>query len=125
MVAREREGRRRWNRLRERVPRPAVVAEEIPRHLYHVIGRMRSGCNTLEGPDRPPSRRTALSADQLEQAHLALLTHSRDPELDDLVFGFLRETGCRRHGGTRRPGRRDRKSTRLNSSHDNISYAGF
>ena len=52
-------------------------------------------------PDRPPSRRTALSADQLEQAHLALLTHSRDPELDDLVFGFLRETGCRRHGAIR------------------------
>ena len=52
-------------------------------------------------PDRPPSRRTALSADQLEQSHLALLTHSRDPDLDDLVFGFLRETGCRRHGAIR------------------------
>jgi site-specific recombinase XerD len=55
-------------------------------------------------PDRPPSRRTALSADQLEQAHLALLAHSRDPELDeldDLVFGFLRATGCRRHGAIR------------------------
>ena len=26
-------------------------------------------------PDRPPSRRTALSADQLEQVHLSLLTH--------------------------------------------------
>jgi integrase len=49
-------------------------------------------------PDRPPSRRTALTADQLEGAHLALLAHSRDPELDDLVFGFLRETGCRRQG---------------------------
>jgi site-specific recombinase XerD len=52
-------------------------------------------------PDRPPSRRTALSADQLEQVHLALLTHSRDSELDDLVFGFLRETGCRRQGAIR------------------------
>jgi len=52
-------------------------------------------------PDRPPSRRSALSADQLEQAHFALLAHSRDPELDDLVFGFLRETGCRRQGAIR------------------------
>lgn len=52
-------------------------------------------------PDRPASRRTALSADQLDQAHLALLTHSRDPELDDLVFQFLRETACRRQGAIR------------------------
>ncbi|MGI8515831.1 MAG: tyrosine-type recombinase/integrase [Acidimicrobiia bacterium] len=52
-------------------------------------------------PDRPPSRRTALSSDQLEQAHLALLAHSRDPELDDLVFQFLRETAGRRHGAIR------------------------
>jgi site-specific recombinase XerD len=52
-------------------------------------------------PDRPPSRRGALSADQLTQAHFALVAHSRDPELDDLVFGFLRETGCRRHGAIR------------------------
>ncbi|HVA09866.1 MAG TPA: site-specific integrase [Acidimicrobiales bacterium] len=52
-------------------------------------------------PDRPPSRRGALSADQLAQVHFALLAHSRDPELDDLVFGFLRETGCRRHGAIR------------------------
>jgi integrase len=33
--------------------------------------------------------------------HFALVAHSRDPELDDLVFGFLRETGCRRHGAIR------------------------
>jgi len=52
-------------------------------------------------PDRPPTRRTALSAGQLEGAHLALLAHSRDPELDVLVFGFLRETGCRRQGAVR------------------------
>jgi integrase len=52
-------------------------------------------------PDRPPSRRGALSADQLAQVHFALVAHSRDPELDDLVFGFLRETGCRRHGAIR------------------------
>ena len=47
-------------------------------------------------PDRPPSRRGALSADQLAQVHFALVAHSRDPELDDLVFGFLRETGSAR-----------------------------
>jgi site-specific recombinase XerD len=52
-------------------------------------------------PERPPSRRNALSADQLEGAHLSLLAHCRDPELDDLVFGFLRETGCRRQGAIR------------------------
>jgi site-specific recombinase XerD len=52
-------------------------------------------------PDRPPSRRGALSAEQLGQAHFALLAHSRDPDLDDLVFGLLRETACRRQGAIR------------------------
>ncbi len=55
----------------------------------------------VELPERPPSRRGALSCDQLEQAHLCLLAHSRDPELDDLVFQFLRETACRRQGAIR------------------------
>ena len=44
-------------------------------------------------PGRPPSRRAALGAAELGQVHLGLLAHSRDPDLDDLVFGFLRETG--------------------------------
>jgi integrase len=52
-------------------------------------------------PHRRPSRRGALSADQLAQVHSTLLADSRDPELDDLVFGFLRETGCRRQGAIR------------------------
>jgi integrase len=49
-------------------------------------------------PERPASRRTALSCDQLAEVHLALLAHSRDPELDDLVFQLLRESACRRAG---------------------------
>jgi site-specific recombinase XerD len=49
-------------------------------------------------PVRPAGRRTALSSDQLKQIRLALVAGSRDPRLDDLVFQFLRETGCRRGG---------------------------
>jgi site-specific recombinase XerD len=51
-------------------------------------------------PERPASRRTALTSDQLKQAHLCLIAHSRDPELDDLVFQLLRETACRRGGAS-------------------------
>ena len=49
-------------------------------------------------PSRPASQRSALSCDQLRQAHLSLLAHSRDADLDDLVFQLLRETACRRGG---------------------------
>src|SRR6266542_6019317 len=43
------------------------------------------------------------------------------------LFRSLRRTAPRRPGGGRRRGwrRRDRKSTRLNSSHGSISYAVF
>lgn len=54
--------------------------------------------STVALPARPPSRRCALTADQLEEMHLAITAHSRDPDLDDLVFQFLRETACRRQG---------------------------
>lgn len=52
-------------------------------------------------PDRPPTRRAALGATELGQIHQSLLAHSRDPNVDDLVFSFLRETGCRRCGAIR------------------------
>lgn len=52
----------------------------------------------VDVPARPPGRRTALSCEQLRQAHLSLVARSRDPDLDDLVFQFLRETACRRGG---------------------------
>jgi site-specific recombinase XerD len=52
----------------------------------------------VELPARPASQRTALSCEQLRQAHLCLLAHSRDPDLDDLVYQLLRETACRRGG---------------------------
>src|SRR3712207_6973601 len=44
------------------------------------------------------------------------------------AFAFAGDAGTsdrRRYGGGRRYGLRDRKSTRLNSSHANISYAVF
>lgn len=59
----------------------------------------------VELPERPATRRTALTSDQLAQARLALLAHSRDPELDDLVFQLLRETACRRAGAIRLVGK--------------------
>jgi integrase/recombinase XerC len=49
-------------------------------------------------PARPASPRIALDCHQLRQAHLSLIAHSRDPELDDLVFQLLRETAARRSG---------------------------
>lgn len=52
----------------------------------------------VELPARPASQRGALSSEQLRQAHLCLLAHSRDAELDDLVYQLIRETACRRAG---------------------------
>lgn len=52
----------------------------------------------VELPARPASQRSALSCEQLRQAHLCLLARSRDAELDDLVYQLLRETACRRGG---------------------------
>lgn len=57
--------------------------------------------STVALPERPPSRRCALTSTQLEAAHLAVTARSRDPGLDDLVFQLLRETACRRHGAIR------------------------
>src|SRR3712207_6871919 len=59
---------------------------------------------------------------------LAELTASLATDDDGAVVGFLGRT--RRSPGTPAPGQeaeaaRDRKSTRLNSSHANISYAVF
>jgi site-specific recombinase XerD len=54
--------------------------------------------NDVAVPERPPSRRTALACEQLTEAHLSLLAHSRDPDLDGVVFQLLRETACRRAG---------------------------
>lgn len=58
----------------------------------------RNPAADVELPRRPASRRAALSCEELRQVHLCALAHSRDPELDDLVFQFLRETACRRRG---------------------------
>ena len=41
-----------------------------------------------------------MSSVQLRQAQLSLIAHSRDPELDDIVFQLLRETACRRGGAS-------------------------
>lgn len=52
----------------------------------------------VETPTRPSGRRTALSSVQLKQAYLAVVAGSRDPDLDGLVFQFLRGTACLRGG---------------------------
>src|SRR3712207_7120332 len=44
---------------------------------------------------------------------------------DDAYNGALRPGAQGEHAGSQRPARLDRKSTRLNSSHANISYAVF
>jgi integrase len=61
---------------------------------------------SVDLPARPPGPRTALSSEQLRQAHVSLIAGSRNPQLDDLVFAFLRETAARR-GGVIRLERRD------------------
>jgi site-specific recombinase XerD len=58
----------------------------------------RNPAGEVAVPERPASRRTALACEQLTEARLSLLAHSRDPELDSLVFQILRETACRRAG---------------------------
>lgn len=62
-------------------------------------GRLRENpAAAVDLPARPPGPRSALSAEQLRQIHAGLMARSRNPELDDLVFGFLRETAARRGG---------------------------
>lgn len=61
----------------------------------------RNPVDEVRMPSRPASRRTALGCEQLAQVRLAVVAHSRDPALDDLVFQFLRETACRRAGAIR------------------------
>lgn len=52
----------------------------------------------VELPARPAGPRSALSGEQLSQLHVSLIAGSRNPELDDLIFQFLRETAARRGG---------------------------
>src|SRR2546421_1681491 len=72
---------------------------------------------------RRPPRSTLFPYTTLFRS-LALLgkEEGKSGEVDDLLVGFyLREVGADRDVR----GQRDRKSTRLNSSHDQISYAVF
>src|SRR2546430_9002877 len=65
----------------------------------------------------------------LEVHHAALQTPSRDPQIRRSLAcerGGHRARGVGHPGAAARaPRRRDRKSTRLNSSHSQISYAVF
>src|SRR3712207_1211044 len=99
-----REGRSRHTRRRGRGPARGV------RDPQAAAGVGRGGCLRLG--QRPRARR-------LERAHPYLhLSLRRAPRLPRQLGGPERED---LHDG----GRRDRKSTRLNSSHANISYAVF
>lgn len=52
----------------------------------------------LRRPKRPASPRRALSGLELEQLWSAVLDTSDDPELDELILAFARETACRKEG---------------------------
>lgn len=52
----------------------------------------------LARPRRRRSVRRALSSDELAALFDAVMTTSRDPELDVLILAFARETACRREG---------------------------
>ncbi|WP_109524662.1 MULTISPECIES: tyrosine-type recombinase/integrase [Nocardia] len=49
-------------------------------------------------PRRPPSRRRALSAEQLTEINTIAATTGDDPELDTLILRLHTETACRRGG---------------------------
>ena len=83
--------------------------DEIEAHgnsTFHSLRVLRSRNGSLRDnrsgqvavPPRPPFRRIALASDQLADLFGNLICHSRSPELDGLVFQFLRETACRRSG---------------------------
>lgn len=57
-----------------------------------------SPANGLTRPRRRRSTRRALSGDELSSVFNAVLSTSRDPELDLLILAFARETACRREG---------------------------
>lgn len=62
-------------------------------------GHLRANPATgLARPRRRRSLRRALSADELAAIFEAVVTTSRDPELDLLILAFARETACRREG---------------------------
>jgi hypothetical protein len=74
--------------------RHGVGAEEVFVQAARAAYRRAIGAGSIQAnpateaamPSRPPSRRTALSPQQLRQTHLYLLARSRDPDLDDLGF---------------------------------------
>src|SRR3712207_7925608 len=63
--------------------------------------------------------------DDTGQSVAAFVTLEGDRDGDDELVGDIREHVAKRIGKLARPKRVDRKSTRLNSSHANISYAVF
>src|SRR5690625_6333112 len=67
---------------------------------------------------RCPSRSTLFPYTTLFRSHAGARLPAR-------AGPVARRRGARRRRGPGRPGRRDRKSTRLNSSHVAISYAVF
>src|SRR3712207_9379040 len=71
------------------------------------------------GVDGPAERHARVAGDFVERAPAADLVEGQPGELRHL--DTAEEAAHRRHAGQR--GRLDRKSTRLNSSHANISYA--
>src|SRR3712207_8356743 len=72
---------------------------------------------TLFRSEPADARRQALEGDPLARLP--------DPAPEPLVVGELVEHRAIRRRDVRRVARQDRKSTRLNSSHANISYAVF
>src|SRR3712207_7361088 len=72
---------------------------------------------------RRPPRSTLFPYTTLFRSGVAEVDVREDPGAGVVDGRVANDVGRARHGGA--PARRDRKSTRLNSSHANISYAVF
>src|SRR5206468_11924414 len=78
----------------------------------------------LRRPPRSTLFPTRRSSD-LKPPFASTLSPTRASTSETFAAGFPRATGCCRTGRRAAVPSRDRKSTRLNSSHDQISYAVF
>src|SRR5690349_22318782 len=74
---------------------------------------------------RPPPRSTLFPYTTLFRSRRARRRRSRRRDRDGLKERHLRDGACRKGAERPRDPFRDRKSTRLNSSHVEISYAVF
>src|SRR2546427_5794449 len=100
--------------------RPAIASHR-PQHSYDELGRIPVSSARTRQPSGNPCSRDAATRTGCDKAPTRRLRTDDSSEIRHMKAA---KTGDRRRAATGES-RRDRKSTRLNSSHSQISYAVF